>query len=58
MARKKVTVTKETDSGRNTNFHDNYTNEDMSRSEFVKKIEQGEYPNYHIREIGGIKRSG
>jgi hypothetical protein len=55
MGRKRVTVTKESKSGRNETFHDNYTNEDMSRAKFVKKINQGDYPNYHIRNINGIK---
>jgi hypothetical protein len=27
----------------------------MSRSQFVKKIENGNYPNYHVRNIGGVK---
>ncbi len=55
MSRKKVTVTKEDPTGRNTKFHDNYENVDMTRVQFVKKIEQGKYPNYHIRQINGIK---
>ena len=36
-------------------FHDNYTGEDMTRKQFVKKIEQGYYPNYHIRKINGVE---
>lgn len=55
MARKRVTVTQESDTGRNLNFHDNYSDEDMTRAQFVKKIEQGDYPNYHVREINGVK---
>lgn len=55
MARKRVSVTKENSTGRNQQFHDNYTGEDMSRVEFVKKIEQGQYPNYHVREVGDMK---
>jgi hypothetical protein len=27
----------------------------MTRAEFVKKIEQGLYPNYHVRKIDGVK---
>ena len=55
MARKRVVVTKETSTGRNVGFHDNRTNKDMSRAEFVKKIEQGAYPNYHVRDVNGVK---
>lgn len=55
MARKRVTVTSETDSGRNTNFHDNYTGADMTRAQFVRQIEDGNYPNYHVRNVNGVK---
>lgn len=55
MAKKRVTVTNETDTGRNTNFHDNRTNEGMTRAGFVKKIEKGKYPKYHVRKIHGTK---
>ena len=27
----------------------------MTRAGFVKKIEQGNYPNYHVRKINGVK---
>ena len=54
MARKRITVTSEDDNGRNQTFHDNYTGSDMTRQEFVKEIEQGNYQNYHIRNINGI----
>mgnify|MGYP000052999515 CR=1 FL=1 len=55
MARKRIVVTKESDSGRNQKFHDNRTGDDMSRTQFVKKIEQGDYQNYHVRNINGVK---
>lgn len=55
MARKRVTVTNESETGRNQTFHDNYKGNDMTRSQFVKKIEQGEYQNYHVRTINGVK---
>ena len=55
MGRKRVIVTKESSTGRNSSFHDNYTNQDMTRNEFVKKIENGDYPNHHIRIINQIK---
>lgn len=55
MSRKRVKVIQESDSGRNQKFHDNYTSENMTRKQFVSKIESGEYPKYHIREINGVK---
>lgn len=55
MARKRVTVTKESNTGRNQKFHDNYTGADMSRPDFVKQIENGNYSNYHVRNINGVK---
>ncbi len=55
MANKRIIVTGESDSGRNTNFHDNRTGEDMTRAQFVKKIEQGTYDSYHVRNVNGIK---
>lgn len=55
MARKRITVTTESDSGRNQTFHDNYSGDDMTRAQFVRKIESGDYNNYHIRNINGVK---
>ena len=52
---KRVSVTQESSSGRNQRFRDNNTRRNMSRQEFVRKIENGNYPNYHIREINGVK---
>ena len=55
MARKRVSTIKESDTGRNKKFRDNYNGRQMTRSEFVKKIERGDYPSYHIRKIHGKK---
>ena len=55
MARKRVTVTKESNTGRNQKLHDNYTGADMSRPDFVKQIESGNYSNYHVRNVNGVK---
>ncbi len=55
MAPKRVTVTKETSSGRNVKFHDNYNGKDMTSKQFVREIEKGNYPNHHIRIINGEK---
>jgi len=53
MAR--ISVTRESDSGRNEWFRDNHTGRGMSRQTFVKAIENGKYENYHIRNIHGVK---
>ena len=55
MVRKRVSVTSESDSGRNERFHDNYTGADMTRAQFVRQIQGGAYENYHVREINGVK---
>ena len=55
MSRKRVKVTSESGSGRNQKFHDNYNGADMTRPQFVRKIEGGDYENYHVRNINGIK---
>lgn len=55
IGRKRVTVTNQTDTGRNTKFHDNYTGQDMTRNQFVKAINNGNYDNYHVRVIGGVE---
>ena len=52
---KKVITTKESPSGRNIKFRDTKTKECMTRPQFVKKIEKGCYPDYHIRNINGKK---
>lgn len=54
MARKRVTVTSEDRTGRNLKFRDNYKDKNMTRQEFVKEINLGNYPNYHIRKINGL----
>lgn len=52
--RKRITVTSETSTGRNERFHDNFTGTDMTRSQFVNQIKQGNYENYHVRNINGV----
>lgn len=38
---KRIKVTKESVTGRNLEFHDNFTGKDMTRSQFVKEINNG-----------------
>lgn len=52
---KSVVVTNESDSGRNLQFHDNKTGKNMNRPEFVKQIEAGNYPDYYVRKMNGLK---
>ncbi|NJO74001.1 MAG: hypothetical protein HC833_09790 [Leptolyngbyaceae cyanobacterium RM1_406_9] len=54
MSRKRIKVTDESNSGRNQQFYDNYTGDDMTRKQFVDKIRNGDYPNYHVRKINGV----
>lgn len=54
MGRQRVSVTRESDTGRNEKFHDNYKGTDMTRSQFVREINNGNYENYHVRNINGI----
>ncbi len=51
---KRISVTGETDTGRNTNFRDNYSGQNMTRNQFVNEINAGNYENYHVRNINGV----
>ena len=51
---KRVTVTQESSTGRNERFHDNFTGVDMTRPQFVRQINQGNYEHYHVRNINGV----
>ena len=51
----RVKVIKEADTGRNELFQDTRTHQIMTRTQFIKKIEGDQYPNYHIRKINRIK---
>lgn len=55
MAGKRIKVTGEQDTGRNEKFVDTRTGAGMTRAQFVRQIEQGTYPKYHVREVNGIK---
>ena len=51
---KSVRVTRENESGRNQQFKDTKTGEQMSRAEFVRQIRSGDRPGYHIRDVNGV----
>lgn len=55
MSRKRVSVTSESETGRNLRFHDNYNGANMTRTQFVRAIEHGGYPKYHVRNLNDIK---
>lgn len=55
MGNKRVKVVSENESGKNIKFHDNRLNLDMTDKQFIKRIENGEYANYHVRKINGVK---
>jgi hypothetical protein len=51
---KSVRVTVESDSGRNQQFRDEKTGQQMSRAQFVQQIRNGERPDYHVRTINNV----
>lgn len=55
MGRKRISVTCESDTGRNQRFQDNYSGANMTRNQFVKEIKSGNYDNYHTRNINGVE---
>jgi len=55
MKGKRVRTIEESDSGRNLEFKDIKNDQEMSRAEFVKKIEDGIYEDYYVRRMYGIK---
>ncbi len=52
---KTVETIAENNKGRNQLFRDKSTGIKMTRAEFVKKIDKGNYDDYHTREINGVK---
>lgn len=54
MSRARVKVIKESETGRNLNFRDTNKGENMTRKQFVDKINRGDFPNYHVRNINGV----
>lgn len=54
MKKQRITVTSESETGRNQKFHDNLTGRNMNRDQFVRSIELGRYDGYHVRMINGV----
>lgn len=55
MKGKRVRTIEESESGRNLVFKDIKNGQEMTRPEFVKKIENGDYEDYYVRRMNGIK---
>lgn len=55
MSRKRISVTSESNTGRNQRFHDNCSGANMTRGQFVREIKSGNYSNYHTRNINGVE---
>lgn len=47
MAKQRLIVTKESNTGMNQEFHDTKTGENMTRTEVARTIDAGKYPAYH-----------
>lgn len=50
----RVSVCKESNTGRNLSFIDNKTHKYMTRKEFVSEIKNGKYQDYYVRKINDI----
>ena len=53
--KKRITVIKEDEKGRNIIFRDNLSGTDLLREQLVRKIKQGTYRDYHIRIINKVE---
>lgn len=53
--KKRISVLSENETGRNEIFLDNVNKIKMTRNQFVREIEMGNYDKYHIRIINNIK---
>ncbi|OOY18638.1 hypothetical protein BMI86_19810 [Thioclava sp. DLFJ5-1] len=52
MARKKITVTRETSTGLNTRFNVPGQGE-ITRGRLAEQVERGEHEGYHVRRVNG-----
>ena len=55
--KKRISVLNENETGRNESFWDNVNKIKMTRNQFVREIEKGNYDKYHIRIINNIKNT-
>ena len=52
---KRISVLRQSKTGRNELFLDNYTGEVFGREQFVKKIKAGLYSDFSVKIIKGIE---
>ena len=52
MAPRKITVTRETQTGLNTHFNVPGQGE-LTRGRLADRVEAGQQPGYHVRRVGG-----
>lgn len=52
MAKKNITVTRETASGLNTHFNVPGRGE-VTRGQLVREVQVGKHPGYHTRDVNG-----
>lgn len=52
---KNVKVTQQSATGLNQRFYDPVAHRSMTRPEFVKQIESGNYKGYHVAKLNGLK---
>lgn len=52
---KNIKTIHQNSTGRNISFKDMSSGAKMTRSQFVSKIENNKYPDYHVRVINKIK---
>lgn len=52
---KRLIATEENKTKRNIKFLDLSLKQEFTRAQIVKEIEEGNYPEYHIRKINGLK---
>jgi predicted SPOUT superfamily RNA methylase MTH1 len=55
MVKKPIKVIKESTTGRNQRFLDPNKSLEMTRTQFVKQIEKGNYAGYHVRKVNQLK---
>lgn len=56
MAKKpRLEVVRESSAGRNERFRYTQTGVEMTRAETVRRIDQGAYPDYHTRNVNGVR---
>lgn len=56
MAKGRVTVIDESNSGMNRRFRDNWTGAEMTRGQFADEIQRGNYGDYNVQKLPDGRR--